>query len=1773
MSEHAIRDEWTIPEIQGEGHASAFAGQEVTLRGIVTAIGSNGFYLQDSEGDGNDATSDAIFVFTRSRPGFTVGDDLSVSGLVSEYVPGGVGSGNLSTTQLTLSASTLHSSGNPLPDAIVIGAAGRSAPSTIDDDGLSSFDPHSDAIDFYESLEGMRVELHDAVAVSPTNQFGEIAVLPDGGAGITTRTNAGGVKLGADETNPERVIIDDTLVANPPEVTVGDSFAGPVAGVLDYAFGNFKLLNTDTLPEVVEGGVERETTQLAGRDEQLTVATFNVLNLDPSDGSPNPGSDDQLSRLASDIVNNLKSPDIIALQEIQDSDGPTDSGDPSALLTLELLVEAIALTGGPAYEFVRITPENNADGGQPGANIQVAYLYNPERVGFVEKGEAGAADETQVVTDEDGVALSLNPGRVEPDSPAFSADEALGFEGTRKSMAVQFTFNGEDVFLINNHLKSKTGDSALFGDQQPIEEGTLVQRVFQADEINDFVTNLLRADPEANVVVLGDMNDFEFSRTLDVLKGDNLANLVEWVPAEDRYTFNYDGNSQVLDHILVSDGLAGRAEIDIVHLNADFGQSLRSSDHDPVLARFDFGGPEGKLELISRIVPEEGVPVAGAAEIVAHDVLSQRLFLTNAANGAIDAVSIADPNAPERLFSIDVNQVIEGGDITSVAVKDGLVAIAIKNPDPNADGFVALFDTDGVFQGGAEVGNGPDHVAFTPDGTKVLTANEGEPTDAGDPKGSVSIIDVATPGLLKTSIEIDFAAFDGEIEALREAGVRLFPDTLPSTDLEPEYLAVAADGKTALVTLQEANAVAVLDLEAQGFTDIVPLGLKDHSLPGNGLDASDRDGGINIASWPVLGMYMPDNIASFEVGGATYYVIANEGDDRGEDARVKDLDLDPEAFPDAEALQEDAALGRLTVSAIDGDLDGDGLHDQLHAFGGRSFSVLDAEGRMIFDSGDRFEQIIARVLPDQFNANHDEDDSADSRSDNKGPEPEGIVTGEVDGVPYAFIGLERVGGVMVFDLSDPTAPEFVTYLNGRDFSEPVDSLAHGDNGPEGLAFIAAEDSPNGKALVAVSHEVSGTVALYEFTPPRAGEPTDPTDETFKLQLLHASDLEGGVEAIGNAPNFAAIIEALEGQHENTLILSAGDNYLPGPFLNAAADPIFREAGIFNDVYNQLFGLDAADGYASLQEGAGRIDVSIMNVIGFDASAVGNHEFDLGTAAFQSIIRASVNEDGVADDTWVGAQFPYLTANLDFSGDSSLASLFTSEIRDSTSFRSGPGDTPADGAKIAPATVVDVNGERIGVVGATTQLLETISSTGGVEVIGDPAGNDMAQLASVLNPVIADLQGLGIDKIILASHLQQIALEEELVQLLHGVDIVIAGGSDTILANEGDVLHPGDVAVKGYPVVTENADGDTAIVVSTDGEYSYVGRLTIEFDQDGVIIAESLDPASSGPIAATAENVAAIWGDADPFAAGGKGALVAELVDAVSGIVTDQDANIFGSTSVFLEGRREFVRTEETNFGNLSADANLAYARTIDPEVAVSIKNGGGIRSFIGEVDQDGGLLPPQANPAAGKEEGDVSQLDIVNALRFNNALSIVTTTAEGLKALVEHGVAGVAEGATPGSFPQVGGISFSFDPDAPAGDRVESLAIVDDAGDVIGEVVRDGEVVGDPNSPIKVVTLSFLADGGDGYPFGGVVLDRIDLFDESAPSLTGEALFAADGTEQDALAEYLAANFRDEPFDLAETAPEQDERIQDLSVRADTVLTPGAALSLDDLVAVAEPVA
>lgn len=483
----------------------------------------------------------------------------------------------------------------------------------------------------------------------------------------------------------------------------------------------------------------------------------------------------------------------------------------------------------------------------------------------------------------------------------------------------------------------------------------------------------------------------------------------------------------------------------------------------------------------------------GAAEIAAYDSATKTLFVVNGADQTVDLLDVSDPARPSLFNSIDITAY--GASPNSVAFNHGLLAVAVEADPAQDPGKVVFFNASGAFLKAFTVGALPDMLTFTPDGRHLLVANEGEPNDdyTSDPEGSVSIIDLSR-GLSRAKVKTaDFRRFNKQKQPLLAKGVRIFgPGATVAMDLEPEYIAVFPHQPLAWVTLQENNAVARIDIRSGKVIDILPLAYKKHGLAQNGLDASDKDDHIHIASYGgLLGMIQPDAVSAYGAKGGVYLVTANEGDARdyeafSEEARIKDLVLDPKAFPDADVLQQNDILGRLKVTATLGDRDGDGDYDRLYAFGGRSFSIFKntAKGLApIFDSQDQFEQIVAAALPHDFNSDNAENDSFDSRSDDKGPEPEGLAVGTIGHRTYAFIGLERVGGIMVYDITSPGSPQFVQYVNHRDFSADAEDPTAGDLGPEGIAFIQASKSPTGKPMLAVANEVSGTTTLYRIDVP------------------------------------------------------------------------------------------------------------------------------------------------------------------------------------------------------------------------------------------------------------------------------------------------------------------------------------------------------------------------------------------------------------------------------------------------------------------------------------------------------------------------------------------------------------------------------------------------------------------------------------------------------------------------------------------------------------------
>jgi len=519
-----------------------------------------------------------------------------------------------------------------------------------------------------------------------------------------------------------------------------------------------------------------------------------------------------------------------------------------------------------------------------------------------------------------------------------------------------------------------------------------------------------------------------------------------------------------------------------------------------------------------------------AAEIVDFDPSTGQAFVVNAQAGGVDIYSLAAPANPtfveELNVAADVAAAIDGiaaadlGAVNSVAIHSAsntMVAVIAAEPETN-NGYAAFYQaSDGSFLAAVEVGALPDSVAISPDGNTVVVANEGQPSDdyTVDPDGSISVIDISGGASTVTAANVTAVTFDG-LAAADIPGVRISgPGGDIAAALEPEYVAISDNSATAYVSLQENNAIAEVDLATGTLTDVWALGFKDHRSPGNELDVSNRDDVINIRNWPVYGVYMPDSVATYTVNGVPYVVTANEGDSRDyaahiDELRIKDIggtnsidlpladvlsfgaDYDQDGDVDSTDFLEDEALGRLKIitdlGVTGANCDATGTEPQnctyeaLYAFGARSFSIFNAESQtLVFDSGNDFERITAERNPAGFNASNDSN-AGDDRSDDKGPEPEGVELAVIDGRTYAFINLERVGGVMVYDITEPERAEFVQYVNDRDFTLADADLDAGvtDLGPEITHFVSAEDSPSGNALLLVSNEVSGTLAVYQI---------------------------------------------------------------------------------------------------------------------------------------------------------------------------------------------------------------------------------------------------------------------------------------------------------------------------------------------------------------------------------------------------------------------------------------------------------------------------------------------------------------------------------------------------------------------------------------------------------------------------------------------------------------------------------------------------------------------
>jgi 2',3'-cyclic-nucleotide 2'-phosphodiesterase (5'-nucleotidase family) len=1117
-------------------------------------------------------------------------------------------------------------------------------------------------------------------------------------------------------------------------------------------------------------------------------------------------------------------------------------------------------------------------------------------------------------------------------------------------------------------------------------------------------------------------------------------------------------------------------------------------------------------------------------------------------------------------------------------------------------GRVVFFNLEtGAVIGSLPAGYHPDMVTIK--GGKVAIANEGQHAWTGDEDepgtiaqfdahqqpGSVTLIDLgtndaATLGAALGSLTVNdltFSTVPTLIAGLRDHTSFEAANTKAKYfHIEPEYVAFSPDNSKLFVGLQENNAIATLDIATLTWEKVSNLGQRAITI-----DASDNDDVYDRTN-SVLGLHMPDAIATWEKLGETYVITADEGDARVDDgdiqrfrSAVSTYGLDPAFLPVPSDNNND--FGRLNIlkdQSLNGPVAPSSDINKIVSMGSRGLSLWkkEADNSLSFVSHLPLEAELFSRDPQRHNTNDGGLKSTfDARSDDKGPEPEAVaVTTLPDGTVIAVAGMERQNGIIVVDITNPASPQVLRYINDSD---------KGLISPETITIVDAANSPTGTTIAIVGYEgiaedgVAGGVGVYEISP-----------STFRLQVLHASDMEADTSSIVTAPQFAALVDILEDAPENnaSITIGAGDCFIPGAFLSAGND--FSTRVSLKTALGYVFDYDASG--VDLRENPGRPDIAIMNAIGFDATAIGNHEFDLGTAEFANIV-LPLPQTTKTNMRHYGAAFPFLSANLDFSADTTLNARFTSSIRNVGAFAPHPGEnypglnaSPTN-AKLAKSAIIERGGEKIGVLGVTPPDLASISSPGLVTVTGptgavvvSPRTYDIDALAAHLQPTIDALVAAGCNKIVMATQLQQIDNEKLLATKLRHVDIIVAGGSGTIMAKPGTILQPGDSISENYPFTATDLDGRTVAVVSGEGQYQYLGRLVVDFNADGHITAIDTD---SNNITVNATNVAAEWGVEDPYAVGTRGGTVKAVTDAVNAVIIAKDSLILGKSSVYLEGRRTNVRQQETNFGNLSADANLWYAQQIDSTVEVSIKNGGGIRNSIGSVSALGVPSPTAANPSASKAAGDVSQLDLEDSLKFNNNLTLLTVTAAQLKVLLEHGVQGSngtgADKSTPGQFCQLGGIMVVADLAETAigytsggspvqisattgGTRVRYAALVDDNGNPTEVLVSNGIVL-NPNRQIRLVTLNFLANsspagsdfGGDSYPYPWAIRtnassNRVDLTTDGTTNTYTAAISALGGisgagTEQDAFAEYMRAFYNVTAFSAADTAVDLDRRI------------------------------
>ncbi|MCT1400217.1 choice-of-anchor I family protein [Paenibacillus sp. p3-SID867] len=1033
----------------------------------------------------------------------------------------------------------------------------------------------------------------------------------------------------------------------------------------------------------------------------------------------------------------------------------------------------------------------------------------------------------------------------------------------------------------------------------------------------------------------------------------------------------------------------------------------------------------------------------GVAEIVKYNKDNGKLYLVNGSTqpASLEIVSLGADGSLLKDKQINVEDVASTGgflygDLTSVDIntKTKQVVVAVQEQDHAKAGKVLVLDYDGGLIKSYETGIQPDMVKYTSDGRYILTADEGEPRTetAPDPEGSITIIDTLSgeASHLKfddPSIIDDLVHIRGPVEAdgqIRSTGTK----GEAIRDLEPEYISLSEDELTAYVALQENNAIAVVDIAAKRIQSVKGLGYKDFNQPENQLDLL-KDGQIKFENVPFYGMYMPDGIATYSVNGQQYILSANEGDATGWDDRSNESNigkmkpsLDP-LSPAAQFLADKGTTYDKVEVASDMGTGG------LYLYGGRSFSIWNAaDMSQVYDSGSDFEKITAERLPNHFNASNDKTD-LDSRSAKKGPEPEYVAVGKVGQKTLAFVGLERIGGVMTYDVTNPSDPAFLNYINTRNFNGGIES----DSGPEGLDFIPAADSKTGRPLLLVANEVSGTVALLELqvtkitldktsltlnpggTPVQMQATVEPVQGGSSELLWSSSD-----ETVATVDSNGLVTPVSVGEAVITVLSKDGygSAEVPVKVTDGSVDgepwkltvmhtndthahlaEVARRATLVQEVRseggNSLL-LDAGDVFSGdlyFTKWFGLADLAFMNYMGYDAMTFGNHEFDQGTKTLADFVSK--------------AQFPLVSANVDLSQDANISHL----IRKPAVIDTDQPKTTANNG-VYPYVTLLVDGQKVGVFGLTTEDTAETSSPGKDVVFRNAVTSAKATVEA--------MEKDGLDKIIALSHLGY-AKDQALAEAVEGIDLIVGGHTHTTL--------------NAPEVVTDSQHGTPTVIVQANEWGKFLGRVDLQFDKNGVVLVG--DGELGGkliPVDSTVQEDTQAKDMLAPYKA--------ELEELMKQVI--------GTAGVVLDGKRENVRSKETNLGNLIADGMLTKAKELK-NADIALTNGGGIRAAI--------------------DEGEITMGELRTVMPFGNTLFVMDVTGQQLKDGLENGISGAKLADLPGKFPQIAGMKFKWDPSAPAGDKVFDVQIMKDGSYkplVLTETYR-------------MATNSFVAKGGDGY--------------------------------------------------------------------------------------------